>query len=89
MNTKESRELIAQELETYRVKSYLELVGNIGETIVFQKYGPSGTQYQIEILIIWDSTPNGAIRVLGSIDDGGLRALVPLIGSILKHPVKQ
>jgi hypothetical protein len=58
----------------------------IGEEFHFEKQGPSGVEYQIEILILWDSTPNGVIRVLGFIDDGGWRAFVPLTDSILKCP---
>ena len=89
MNTQEARHLLAEELAAYEEKNYAELVSLIDEEFHFARQGPSGAQYQIEILIMWDSTPNGAIRILGSIDDGGWRAFVPLTDSILKYPIKQ
>jgi hypothetical protein len=39
--------------------------------------------YQIEIQVFWDNKPNGDIRVMGAIDDGGLRACVPLCSDLL------
>jgi len=45
--------------------------------------GASGTAYQIEIQFFWDDKPGGTIRVAGSIDDGGIRAFVPLTDSFL------
>ena len=36
--------------------------------------GPSGATYQVEVQLFWDDQPNGELRVMGSIDDGGWRA---------------
>lgn len=36
--------------------------------------------YYIDIMVIWDDEPNGIIRVMGCIDDGGVRAYFPLSG---------
>ena len=88
MNTQEARQIIQNELAVYEAKPYAELVSLINEEFHHEKQGTGGATYQIEILILWDSQPNGAIRVLGSIDDGGWRAFVPLTDSILKHPVE-
>jgi hypothetical protein len=34
----------------------------------------------------WDDRPGGALRVLGTIDDGGWRALKPLCDDLLLAP---
>ena len=48
--------------------------------------GVSGARYQLEILYRWDSRPGGAVRLMGSIDDGGRSALAPLTKSVLVEP---
>jgi hypothetical protein len=32
----------------------------------------------------WDSAPNGDVRVIGCVDDGGWRAFLPLSDSFIK-----
>lgn len=83
MNTQEARELIRDELATYQRKSFGELVQLMDQEFHYEKQGSSGTSYQVEILILWDSKPNGAILILDSIDDGGWRAFFPLTDSII------
>jgi hypothetical protein len=46
----------------------------------------TGVEYQVELTVLWDHKPNAAIRILGSIDDGGLRAFFPLSDSRLVMP---
>jgi len=48
--------------------------------------GTSGTHYQIEVEIFWDNKPNGNARVLGLIDDGGIRAFLPLSEDFIMTP---
>lgn len=54
----------------------------------FEEYarGDSGTDYQIEIEVMWDGKGGGDLRVLGSIDDGGVRAFCPLCDSFIVTP---
>jgi hypothetical protein len=40
--------------------------------------------YQVEIQFVWDDRAGGNVRVLGSIDDGGWHAWVPVSRSFLK-----
>ena len=47
---------------------------------------PAGREYQTEVNVLWDDRPGGNIRVIGSIDDGGLRAFAPLTDSFIKAP---
>ena len=87
MDNQEARTIIIQELEAYRAKEYSELAGMIdAEEIDYDKTGPSGVEYQIEIQAFWDYKKGGDVRVLGSIDDGGWRACFPLTESFIKAP---
>jgi len=87
MNKKEARQIIQAELESYRAKPYSELVKMIdAEPVTGEVTGPSGKLYQIEIQAFWDGKPNGDIRVMGCIDDGGWRAVHPLTDDFIKSP---
>ena len=48
--------------------------------------GPSGKEYQVETLAVWDRKPEGDLRIFVSIDDGGLRAIVPMTDGFIMHP---
>ena len=86
MDKKEARRILEEQLEGYRELYYKELTKLIGTVETFQVVGDSGTQYQLEIQAFWDDRPNGNLRVLGSIDDGGLRAFVPLSVDFILAP---
>jgi hypothetical protein len=43
----------------------------------------SGTTYQVEVKFFWDDKQKRNIRVVGFIDDGGIRAFVPLTQTLL------
>ena len=78
MDRSEALKLLNAKLDDYRKLSYAELAAKIGDEEVVEVTGPSGTVFQIEIQITWDGKPNGDVRVLGAIDDGGWRAFLPL-----------
>jgi hypothetical protein len=87
MNTNEATRLIDEILSGYREKPYCELNQMIdGSPITGEIQTPSGGRYQYEIEVFWDSSPNGNIRVMGAIDDGGVRAYCPLCSSFIKAP---
>jgi len=87
MDKKEAKLIIQELLQALRDKPYSELVQMIDtKPITGERKGPSGTCYQIELQAIWDDKANGNIRVMGSIDDGGLRAFVPLTDDFIKSP---
>jgi len=48
--------------------------------------GKDGAHYQIEIEVFWDNRRGGAIRVIGSVDDGQSRAAVPLTEDFVITP---
>ncbi len=86
MDRSEALKLLNAKLDDYRKLSYAELAAKIGDEEVVEVTGPSGTVFQIEIQITWDGKPNGDVRVLGAIDDGGWRAFLPLTSDLLISP---
>jgi hypothetical protein len=87
VDKKEARTIIIQELKAYRAKTYPELAGMIDvEPVTRDSVGPSGVEYQIEIMALWDGKEGGNVRVMGSIDDGGWSAYSPLTEDFIKAP---
>ena len=56
------------------------------EPVNFTISGESGTKYQIEIQACWDDKPFNNVRIIGSIDDGGIRALSPITDDFIISP---
>lgn len=85
MNEVEARSILAEQVRELRTRSYAELRAWILEKKELHQEvkGPSGTDYQVEVQVLWDAQPNHNIRVLASIDDGGWRACVPLCDSFI------
>jgi hypothetical protein len=87
MNNDEATSIVRQELMKYRSRPYAELrslVGTRVPTLVVK--GASEAEYQVVVQVHWDGKPNGDIRVIGSIDDGGWRAFVPLSEDFITGP---
>ena len=74
----EANELLSRHLRQFRQRSYSELTELIDNPAVAEAIGVSGTRYQLEVEAFWDGKPHDNLRVLRSIDDGGLRAFAPL-----------
>ena len=86
MNNVEARGIVVAESAKYRAKGYKDLLALLGHQDHYEVSGASGTLYQMEILAFWDDKPNGVLRVRGAIDDGGIRAYVPMIEDFLITP---
>ncbi len=90
MKKKEAKQIISVELEQYKAKPHSELAQMIDEEpITGVRSSPSGKNCQIEIQAFWDDSPDGNIRVMGSIDDGGWKSFVPLNDSFIKTPLNE
>lgn len=88
MDTREAAAVLEAQLATYDALGYAGLrpLVDTGPHVTTAT-GPSGAEYQIEVLIIWDDAPGGRIRVLGGIDDGSWRAAFsPLARDLLVGP---
>ena len=85
MDRSEARQIIAIELAKYRTWSYDQLRAMVGAPKqTFEVTGASGSRYYIDIYAHWDANPEGAVRVIGCIDDGGWRAFLPMNESFIK-----
>lgn len=78
MDSTQASQILESELARYKALSYAELLNIMGQPRTSEVNVPSGEKYQIEVDVFWDDAQEGALRVLGSIDDGGWRALAPL-----------
>jgi len=55
----------------------------IGNQDVIEIVGESGSVYYLEREALWDDERRGHLRVVASIDDGGIRAVMPLTDSFI------
>jgi|SRR6185437_4038018 len=78
MDKAEAKLLLSEELSRYRALPYAELFSLIDHEETFERTAPSGVTYQIEMQVFVDDASRQTLRVMGSIDDGGWRAFVPL-----------
>ena len=86
MDNAEASSLLKDHLAAYRTHSYSELQTLFGKPQVAELRSASGRSYQVEVEVFWDGRPGGALRVRGSIDDGGRRALRPLSDDFILAP---
>lgn len=83
-SNKEAEVLLASKMAHFQSINKRDLEGEVGQLKVEQVVGKSGVIYTIEIEVIWDAKPGGPIRVVGSIDDGGLISSIrPMTRTIL------
>lgn len=78
MDKAEARDILSHEEHTQRQRSYADLRELLGKPVTGMRNGLSGTAYQVETHALWDDGVGGNIRVLISIDDRGLRSLMPI-----------
>ena len=83
MNKAEAKSILSRELRAFASRPYNELAGSISHPDVKNIVSESGVGYQIEINVLWDSQPEEDLRIIGSIDDGGWRAFLPLTASLI------
>jgi hypothetical protein len=71
MDEVEARAILGSELAALRVIPHATLVERLLDRQETKEVvGASGAWYQIELQAFWDSQPDGALRVMGAIDDG-------------------
>jgi hypothetical protein len=75
------------ELVELRQATYSQLVERLlDKQENVERLGASGTRYQIELQALWDNKPDGNLRVIASVDDGGWRAFSPLGADFIRAP---
>ena len=86
MDANEARTILKERLARYREYPHEQLAQLVGSVEVEERRGQAGTPYQLEFEFVWDARPGGNVRVIGGIDDGGLRAFFPLTDAFIKAP---
>ena len=86
MNNAEAQSILSRELRAFATRAYDELVRSISRPEVKNISTESGVSYQIELNVFWDSEPKKDLRIIGSIDDGGWRAFLPITESLIMKP---
>ena len=86
MNTVEARRILKERLGRIRAMSYQNLAAKVDAVLTEEISRDSERSWQLEFGVHWDAEPFGNIRVVGMIDDGGLRAFVPLTESFIMAP---
>lgn len=86
MDKSEAQAVLAKALGDYRKRAYGELLVLLRTPEVFEVTAESGAAYQLEVDATWDGEADGNLRVMGSIDDGGLSAFVPLTDDFIIAP---
>jgi hypothetical protein len=86
MNSVEARRILTERLGKLRAMPYQELAAKIDAMFTEEIARDSERSWQLEFEVNWADEPSGNIRVTGIIDDGGLRAFVPLTASFVKTP---
>jgi hypothetical protein len=87
MNQAEALSIAQAEVAELRQETYSQRVERlIDNQENIERVGASGASYQIELQAFWDNKPNGNVRVIVSIDDGGMRAFSPLTEDFIRAP---
>lgn len=86
MDKAEARSILASVIADLRERSYDQLRELLGESRMREAAGQTGMRYQIEVQAFWDAAPGGDLRVIASIDDGGLSAFKPLSDDFIVGP---
>jgi hypothetical protein len=88
MDKVEAQTILSEQMERFSRRDYSELQRLVESKHVedFDVHGASGTRYGVEVQFFWDDKHKGRIRVVGSIDDGGIRAFVPMTETSVISP---
>lgn len=87
MDKAEAARLLTIELATFRQRRYDDLatMADLPKHTI-EVVGASGIRYYVNVVVHWDGEAGGNVRVIGTIDDGGVRAFVPMSDDFIKAP---
>ena len=86
MDTVAAQRVLNEWLAKLRAVPDRELASRVDSVTTDEVARDAQRSWQLEIQVLWDDEPNGNVRVMVSIDDGGLRAFVPMTESFIKSP---
>jgi hypothetical protein len=87
MNRVEAKTLLDRFLLELQTRSYEDLKGLLSNPKVEEVESESGVRYQIECEALWDREAGAELRVIASIDDGGLiSSIFPVTSDFIITP---
>jgi len=87
VSDEEAKGMLGAEFIKLRASGYPELVERLAEKQVSSEVvGLSGAAYHVEFQGFWDDDEHRELRVIASIDDGGLRSFLPYTDSFTIDP---
>ena len=87
MNDEEAKGILKAEVIKLRPGGYDGLVARLaGKQEILEVVGLSGSTYHIEFEGFWGDEERENLRIVGSVDDGGGRAFLPLTDSFTIDP---
>ena len=87
MDNTEAIEILEEELERYRPKTYSELKSMVSNKPIGKEVRTyNDADYNIEVVVNWNDEPDGDIKVLAFVEDGEMRSFIPLTKSFIKSP---
>ena len=84
MDTVAARRVLNEWLVKLRAVPYRELAARVDSVTTDEVVRDSQRSWQLEVQVLWDDEPDGNVRVMVAIDDGGLRAFVPITETFIK-----
>jgi hypothetical protein len=86
MDTVAAQKVLDKWVAKLRTVPYRELAARVDTATTDEIPRDDERSWQVEVQVFWDDEPNGNVRVMVSIDDGGLRAFVPMTSDFIKAP---
>ena len=87
MSDEEAKGILTSEFLKLRALNYQDLVHRFADEVErFEAVGPSGKTYNVELQGYWDDDEHRDLRVVASIDDGGLRSFLPFTDAFTISP---
>jgi len=78
MNREEALHALNHEVARLRGRTHAELSAFVDTPGHFEHIGKFGQTYQVEVGAAWDDKPGQVLRLFFSVDDGGIRAYLPV-----------
>ena len=86
MNQEEAKSVVAKLFAEYAARHYNELQYLLDTQDTSEVSTKSGKKYQLEFQALWDDKKCGNLRVIGSIDDGGIKSFAPITNDFVMTP---
>jgi hypothetical protein len=88
MSREIARSLLEQKVSELQALSYPQLLPMLDQSTTVFETGSDGKWYQIEAQVFWDDRKDSNLRVLVTVDGGGVSAVKPLCSDFIATPEK-